>query len=107
MKTFCNCTSLEEVYISSSLKTIRNNAFYDQANNAPISGLTFYYTVKEGEDADVVCSSLKTILDGYFGDTNYELKQATTETPAGDGADYADQSKHIANPAARAILNLF
>lgn len=52
---------------------------------------------------------LKTILDGHFGSTEtvYELERATTETPAGDGSDHADLSKHIANPAARAILNLF
>ena len=72
--------------------------------------MTFYYTVKEGENETDVYNHLKTILDGHFGSTEtvYELKRATAdETPAGGGSDHADLSEHIANPAARAILNLF
>ena len=69
--------------------------------------MTFYYTVKEDENETNVYNHLKTILDGHFGSTNYELERATTETPAGDGSGHADLSEHIANPAARAILNLF
>ena len=109
MAVFSNCTSLQEVYISSSLQTIRDNAFYT-SDNTPLSGLTFYYIVKEDENETDVYNHLKTILDGHFGSTEtvYELKRATAdETSAGDGSDHADLSKHIANPAARAILNLF
>ena len=109
MAVFSNCTSLQEVYISSSLQTIRDNAFYT-SDNTPLSGLTFYYIVKEDENETDVYNHLKTILDRHFGSTEtvYELKRATAdETSAGDGSDHADLSKHIANPAARAILNLF
>lgn len=104
MAVFRDCTSLQEVYISSSLQTIKENAFL----NTPISGLTFYYIVKGDENETDVYNHLKTILDGHFGSTGYTLaKAAANETPAGGGSDHADPSKHIANPAARAILNLF
>ena len=107
MAVFRDCTSLQEVYISSSLQTIRDNAFYT-SDNTPLSGLTFYYIVKEDENETDVYNHLKTILDGHFGSTGYTLaKAAANETPAGGGSDHADPSKHIANPAARAILNLF
>lgn len=89
------------------MQTSRDNAFYT-SDNTPLSGLTFYYIVKEDENETDVYNHLKTILDGYFGSTGYTLtKAAADDAPAGDGSDHADQSKHIANPAARAILNLF